>query len=260
MIVIKKYERLYTAVTNLFVNSCIFKGKMRLIFVRHGEPDYANDCLTANGEIQAKATAKRLEKENIKKIYSSPMGRAVATAVYTAKDHDLDINKLDFMHEIDWGDKDSDSQGKIPFDGHPWSLGYKLLTENPEYIGSNNWSSHPYFQKNRCSNYFEPISKGIDELLSEYGLKRENGFYRCVEKNDDTIALFAHGGSGAVLFSHILNMQFPAVLTMLPYGVCSVSVIAFDGEAGDMVIPRFEIFNDMKHLEKVKLEKMNFGK
>ena len=84
--------------------------------------------------------------------------------------------------------------------------------------------------------------------------------FRCVEKNDDTIALFAHGGSGAVLFSHILNMQFPAVLTMLPYGVCSVSVIAFDGEAGDMVIPRFEIFNDMKHLEKVKLEKMNFGK
>ena len=27
---------------------------MRLIFVRHGEPDYAHDCLTENGVIQAK--------------------------------------------------------------------------------------------------------------------------------------------------------------------------------------------------------------
>ena len=33
---------------------------MRIIFVRHGEPDYKNDCLTAEGHIQAEAVAKRL--------------------------------------------------------------------------------------------------------------------------------------------------------------------------------------------------------
>ena len=236
---------------------------MRLIFVRHGEPNYADDCLTDNGIVQAKATAKRLEKENIKKIYSSPMGRAVKTASFTAEDHDLDVTTLDFMHEIDWGDTreiSNDDSDIIPFDGHPWTLGYKLLTENQEYIGGNNWEQHPYFKNNRCMNSFDKISVGIDEILSGYGLKRHNGYYLCEEENQDTIALFAHGGSGAVMFSHVLNIPFPVALTMLPYGVCSVSVLAFDGCEGDMVIPRFEIFNDMRHLENIAKEKMNFDK
>ena len=30
---------------------------MRIVFVRHGEPDYANDCLTARGRVLAKAAA-----------------------------------------------------------------------------------------------------------------------------------------------------------------------------------------------------------
>ena len=56
---------------------------MRLIFVRHGEPDYVNDCLTENGILQAKATAERLKKEDIKAVYSSPNGRARETASFT---------------------------------------------------------------------------------------------------------------------------------------------------------------------------------
>ncbi|WP_029231392.1 histidine phosphatase family protein [Butyrivibrio sp. VCB2006] len=236
---------------------------MRLIFVRHGEPNYADDCLTDNGIVQAKATAKRLEKENIKEIYSSPMGRAMKTASFTAENHGLKIKTRDFMHEIDWGNQKEVSEGdpdKLPFDGHPWTLGYKLLTENQEFIGGNNWEQHPYFKNNRCMNSFDKISEGIDEILSSYGLKRHNGYYLCEEENHDTIALFAHGGSGAVMFSHVLNIPFPVTLTMLPYGVCSVSVLAFDGCLGDMVIPRFEIFNDMRHMENIALEKINFDK
>ena len=33
---------------------------MRIIFVRHGEPDYENDCLTSTGREQAAACAARL--------------------------------------------------------------------------------------------------------------------------------------------------------------------------------------------------------
>lgn len=236
---------------------------MRLIFVRHGEPDYANDCLTENGIIQARATAQRLKTENIKAIYSSPMGRAKQTAAFTAEEHGLEVRTLDFMHEIGWGNKrnlSKDDPDAIPFEGHPWTLGYKLLTENPEYIGSNDWAKHPYFKENICMDYFEKISAGIDELLMEYGLKRHNGYYLCEKENSDTIALFAHGGSGAIMFSHVLNLQFPIALTMLPYGVCSVSVIAMDACQGEIAIPRFELFNDMRHIEKVAAERLHFEK
>ena len=31
---------------------------MRFLFIRHGEPDYINDCLTPTGRLQAEAAAK----------------------------------------------------------------------------------------------------------------------------------------------------------------------------------------------------------
>lgn len=235
---------------------------MRLIFVRHGEPDYANDCLTENGVIQAKATAKRLENENIKAIYSSPNGRAKQTASYTAKDHGLDVQVLDFMHEIGWGDKRENADSlpdKIPYDGHPWTLGYQLLNEHPELAGSDDWMNHHYFKDNLCIDYFNKISEEIDEFLKEYGLRREGKLYYTEEDSDDTIALFAHGGSGAVMLSHVLSLPFPFVLTALPYGVCSVTTLAFYRETGNLVLPRIEIFNDMAHVENFNPGKLFFG-
>ena len=71
---------------------------MRLIFVRHGEPDYTNDCLTENGRLQAKCTAARLESEPIRAIFSSPMGRAMETASFTAEKKGLPVTPLPFMH------------------------------------------------------------------------------------------------------------------------------------------------------------------
>ena len=58
---------------------------MRLIMVRHGEPNYVDDCLTETGKKQAEAAAERLMLEPIDEIYSSPNGRAHNTAEYTAK-------------------------------------------------------------------------------------------------------------------------------------------------------------------------------
>ena len=52
---------------------------MRLIFIRHGEPDYEKDCLTELGHKQAAAAAQRLLSEGIDEIYSSPQGRAFQT-------------------------------------------------------------------------------------------------------------------------------------------------------------------------------------
>ena len=38
---------------------------MRIIFVRHGHPDYVHDCLTDLGHLQATAAAERLRDEGI---------------------------------------------------------------------------------------------------------------------------------------------------------------------------------------------------
>ncbi|MCR5684389.1 MAG: histidine phosphatase family protein [Lachnospiraceae bacterium] len=229
---------------------------MKLYFIRHGEPDYEHDCLTPNGRRQAQCTAQKLKGAGIDEIYASPMGRAVETASYTAKEYGYNITKLDFMHEINWGD----DKGEIPYGGHPWSLSYRLLTEAPEYLRSDDWDEHHYFRNNKCLEYYGRISEEFDGFMAGFGYERKDGLYICHEPNEKKIALFAHGGSGAVMFSHVLNLTFPFVLAVMPYGVCSISVIDFASHPGELIVPRLALFNEMGHIESFKTEKLTFDK
>ena len=71
---------------------------MRLIFVRHGEPNYALDCLTEKGVLQAEKAAQRLRSESIDAMFSSPQGRALQTAQAASRAYEnMPVETLDFM-------------------------------------------------------------------------------------------------------------------------------------------------------------------
>ena len=89
---------------------------MRIIFVRHGEPDYAHDCLTEMGRLQAVDAAERLRNEGIEEIFSSPQGRAAETAAATADLLKRPVQTLDYMRELHWGSIDGTP---LPSDGIP---------------------------------------------------------------------------------------------------------------------------------------------
>ena len=52
---------------------------MRLLIIRHGDPDYARDNLTEKGKREAKLLSEMLAKDKIDYLYCSPLGRAKAT-------------------------------------------------------------------------------------------------------------------------------------------------------------------------------------
>ena len=56
---------------------------MKLLIIRHGDPDYSIDSLTEKGRIEAELLKRRLVKQDIKDFYCSPLGRAKATAAPT---------------------------------------------------------------------------------------------------------------------------------------------------------------------------------
>ena len=219
---------------------------MRLVFVRHGEPDYAHDVLTETGRLQAKATAERLKDECIKAIYSSPLGRASETASYTAKQYGLPVQLLDFMPEINWGNPEGDEVLK---EGHPWTLGDKMVTEPDSVNNLFHWREHPYFKDNLCLEYYDKIAKGIDEtVLKPLGFERRGDRYFCTRHNTDTVALFSHGGSGGCALAHVLNLSFAYVVSVMPYGFCSIAVVRFPATEGSFIVPKLELFNDMNHV------------
>lgn len=216
---------------------------MRIIFVRHGEPDYAHDCLTAQGRIQAAAAAERLAGEEISEIYASPCGRAAETAAYTARKLDLPVTTLDYMHEISWG-----GEG-IPQDGHPWTLGDWMLEEGFDFFGQD-WQEHSYFRGNLATEYYRRIASRIDEFLAEHGYRHEGRRFLCAGGEDKTIALFSHGGSGACALAHLLGLPFPYVASAMPYDFTSIIILDFPVREGKYVFPRLELFNDCAHMRR----------
>jgi probable phosphoglycerate mutase len=215
---------------------------MRIIFVRHGEPDYRRDCLTERGNRQAAAAALRLEREGISAIFSSPMGRARETAAWTASRLGLPITTLDFMHEIAWGGPG------VPEEGHPWTLSDWMISREDFDFFSRDWRCHPYYARNTATACFDAISKQFDDFLLTQGYRHESSRFLCGAQQALTIALFSHGGSGACVLAHLLALPFPYVCTVLPYEFTSVTILEFPVRPGEYVHPRIELFNDIAHL------------
>ena len=219
---------------------------MRLIIVRHGEPDYTHDCLTEIGHRQAKDTAERLKNEGIEAIYSSPFGRAKQTAQYTADKLGLPVQILDFMHEITWGNRDGTP---LAANGHPWALADRLALEQYD-LSRPDWREHPYYANNKAADEVDRVSAQIDAWLKTLGYERENLYYRCTlpDGRQRTVALFCHGGSSAAALSHILNIPFPYLCGALHLWFASVSVIRLDRHPGSLALPCLELINDGSHV------------
>ena len=73
---------------------------MRLIFIRHGEPDYEHDSLTEKGWREAKLLAARTKDWHVDDFYVSPLGRAQDTASFTLKAHGKTAEIMDWLHEF----------------------------------------------------------------------------------------------------------------------------------------------------------------
>ena len=219
---------------------------MRIVFVRHGEPDYAHDCLTERGRIQALAAAERLKDEGIEEIYASPLGRAAETAAAAAEALGLPVKTLEFMRELRWGSIDGTP---VPAHGHPWDLADMLAMEgwdltNPE------WRKHPYFCNNIVTAEADHVMMKTDEWLESLGYVRNGAYYRCVrpDSRQKTVALFSHGGSSAAAMGHILNLTFPCACAMFHLEFTGITVIRLDRNPGIQRMPCLELANDGRHI------------
>lgn len=224
---------------------------MRIIFVRHGDPNYKLDCLTPLGHKQAQAAAQRLKDEGIEKIYSSSSGRAVQTAEYTANLFGLDIEQHDFMREIGWGPKESESFHE---GGHPWFSALKMISMG-DSVSTPDWGKHPYFDGNWVTSLSVKAGENFDALLESLGYKREGEYYRVLENQPyKTIAVFSHGGFSSAVIAHLFNLTFPYVCSTIIPNVTAITVASFEEKAGKLIAPQFEIANDARHIKGITAE------
>lgn len=222
---------------------------MKIILIRHGDPNYEKDCLTELGHKQVKVAAQRLLKEGIDEVYCSPLGRARQTAQAFLDASGIDhMTILDFMQEIRFG-----VEGAV-YDNrwNPW-LGAVALVNEGKDLQSEGWREYPVFKDNLATIDADKIAVEADKWLATLGYVREGKYYRCVNASEKTIAIFCHGGSSSAFMARVLNQTFAymcGVLLRFPH--TTINVLKFADKPGELVLPVIELLNDARHLADVK--------
>lgn len=215
---------------------------MKLVIVRHGEPNYAIDSLTRKGRREAKLLAKKLIKSSENNYYyCSPLGRAKKTASYTMKVLRKECEILPWLTEF---------EGQINENGKPTNCWDRLPSywTNEEIYYSEKWYDTELFKELDVKGKYDAVCKGIDELLKKHGYVHEGKHYNAVNSNHDTIVLFCHFGVESVILSHIFGIS-PMVLwhntVALPTSV--TTLVTEEREKGTAIF-RMTAFGDTGHL------------
>ena len=228
---------------------------MRIIFVRHGHPNYRNDCLTEIGHLQATAVAERLKNENIARICSSSCGRARETAEHIAVYHDLPVITYDFMREIGWGSLNGEPLFQ---NGHPWFTIDDMIAKG-ENLNDPDWANSQRFRNNEVTHHTRRVIDGFDEWLAALGYLREGNYYRVTKKNTENVIMTSHGGASCTAIGHLFSLPFPLATAIISANYTGITIVKMEGEEGDLILPRFEMMNDAKHIEGIEAVQY-FGK
>ena len=218
---------------------------MRILIVRHGEPDYAHDTLTEKGWREAELLSERLCKEKIDDFYVSPLGRAKDTASLTLKKMNREAVVLDWLEEFTPKIKRPDAKlhRTVAWDWLPGDW-----TVDERFYDKDHWFENPVFQEAHVKEAYDAVIAGFDELLKEYGYERNGHVYHTEQGNHKTICLFCHFGLETVLLSHIMDVS-PMPLW---HGLCalptSVTTIYTEERRKGIASLRVTSFGDLTHL------------
>ena len=219
---------------------------MRLLIVRHGDPNYEIDSLTEKGWREASLLAKRLSKLDIKAFYTSPLGRAKDTARDTLQMMNREVEELEWLQEFfraQINRPDVTEHTSISWDWLPQDW-----TTDPCYYDVDKWMTTDIMANSTVASEYQWVADGIDELLEKHGYRRNGNYYDVVKPNRDTIVLFCHFGVECVILSHLLHVS-PMVLW---HGFCaaptSVTTIYTEERRQGIASFRVASFGDVSHL------------
>lgn len=237
---------------------------MKLIFIRHAEPDYSVDSLTEKGWREANLLAKRVASWPVSAAYVSPLGRAKDTAKPALAALGLEAAVCPWMREF-YG------LIRLPGSGRPslpWDFMPSDWTQEPQLLDPFGWTQSPRYAHslspeqntgrpdlslldtagNAVAEQAERVFRGIDEILAAHGYVREGLYYRPEHSNEEVLVFFAHLGVIDVMLSHILNIAAPALWQGMYLAPSSVTVLGSEEREPGTAYFRVQSYGDTAHL------------
>lgn len=219
---------------------------MRLIIIRHGDPDYEKDSLTEKGWREAELLAERISKLDVKAFYVSPLGRAKDTASLTLQKMGRTAEECDWLREFWPRIKRPDVAGTR--EAIAWDWLPEDWTADPAYFLRDGWVETEIMRDGHVKEAYDMTVRNFDALLAEHGYVREGEYYRVERANKDTIVFFCHFGLECVLLSRLMNVS-PMILW---HHTCAAptavtTVITEERRQGKASF-RVNAFGDISHL------------
>ena len=217
---------------------------MRLIFIRHGEPNYTDDTLTEKGWREAAHLANRFETWQVTDIFCSPLGRAKDTASLSLNLTGRTAKTLDWLREV---------PARVPDivtgeDRILWDMLPQYWTNQPLLYDKDKWLTLPLMDNDSVKKSVSDVYNGIDELLEQYGYRRKDNYYIAERSNKDTLVFFCHFGVSMLILSHLLGIS-PIVLWQGAFvAPTGITVCATEERADRTAYFRCQVIGDTTHL------------
>jgi len=240
---------------------------MRLVFFRHGDPDYVNNTLTETGIIEAQSLGRHIDYWKVDEYIQSPYGRAQHTADYAlgyerafGEPTKNDLPVYEWLKEFDCS-VDINVHPEF-FEAFPdskledgtfrkhmcWDMVPAYLNKNPELFDNKEWRNSDIAHKSNIVEEYDRVCAEFDKLLAQNGYVRDGMEYRVEAETTKTIGLFCHFGITCVLLSHMMNVS-PYSLW---HGACMAptsvtEVISEERQQGHALFRAWKI-GDVSHL------------
>ena len=219
---------------------------MKLVFIRHAEPDYNIDGLTEKGKVEAELLSQRLLLLPMDEIFVSPLGRAKDTAAPFLEKTGRTAVELEWLQEfpprIHRPDK-AEGEMSIAWDWMP-----KDWTVWPHFYDYDMWMKHPLMEEGHVGEEYARVTGLFGELLAEHGYVKEGNLFLAKRPNNDTLAFFCHFGLTAVLLSYLLHVSPMILWHGMVAPPSSISILATEERQKGYASFRMNLFGDTSHL------------
>lgn len=237
---------------------------MRLLFFRHGDPDYINDSLTPKGAREAELLSRTINTFGIDEVYASPLGRAQETMKYSIKELNLPVTTFEWLQEFpalfDANSADEKERQayknelkKDPDTGEYqkriiWDILPSYYGDHPELFDVLKWRESDLVKASNAAEIYDHVTEAFDELLKTKGYIRNGSIYSAKEGNEKCLAFFCHYGITSVILSHLWNVSPFVPLQFMAMAPTSVTEVATEEREKGVVTFRTLRLGDTTHL------------
>jgi probable phosphoglycerate mutase len=227
---------------------------VRISLIRHADPDYANDTITPLGKVEARALAEHLERHRPHRLFSSPAGRARATAEAIAGALGLPVAIEEWTRELAPSPvRESDGRAFHHWDADGATL-HRAVLAIDDAAGWPAPLDDPAIRAGVAA-----IGANSDAFLARLGYEREDHRYRVRAGHADHVVVVCHHAFGVAWLGHLLRIPAPVMWAGFWLAPASVTTVLFEERPPGWAVPRCIGLCECGHLRGAGLHRNHAG-